>query len=242
MGGRNDASDIRSGGFVQGGMNEATLAGPNGIPAGALPRFTDQYLTRTIVSDPAMPVQHAAAASGEGQRLMTARDRKAEREVYEQHVDRVYRLALRMTGNAAMAEDLTQDTFVRVFDRMHQFRGDSGLGTWIHRVAVSVVLNAVKKRQVAASREITLETTAAAPGNSGAIDLDVRDRVRAAVAQLPDELRVVVLLYDVEGYTHNEIADMLGINAGACRMRLLRARQLLRAMLPLERQEWGQES
>jgi RNA polymerase sigma-70 factor (ECF subfamily) len=59
------------------------------------------------------------------------------------------------------------------------------------------------------------------------------------VARLPEELRVVVLLYDVEGYTHNEIADMMNISAGACRMRLLRARQILRTMLPLEREEWG---
>lgn len=138
-----------------------------------------------------------------------------------------------------MAEDLTQDVFVRAFDRMHQFRGDSGLGTWLHRVAISVILNGVKKRQITSARELPLEPTSPAPSNSGAIELDVRDRVRAAVAQLPEELRVVVLLYDVEGYTHNEIADMMEISAGACRMRLLRARQILRGLLPLEREEWG---
>lgn len=138
-----------------------------------------------------------------------------------------------------MAEDLTQDVFVRAFDRMHQFRGDSGLGTWLHRVAISVILNAVRKQQVTSAREIPLEVTEPAASNSGAIELDVRDRVRAAVASLPGDLRVVVLLYDVEGYTHNEIADMMGITAGACRMRLLRARQILRTLLPLEREEWG---
>ena len=82
--------------------------------------------------------------------------------------------------------------------------------------------------------ELNLDVTS----HSGAIDIDARDRVRAAVAQLPEELRVVVLLYDVEGYQHNEIADMMGITAGACRMRLLRAHQLLRSMLPLEHEEW----
>jgi RNA polymerase sigma-70 factor (ECF subfamily) len=178
----------------------------------------------------------AVSESSGRRRLATSRDRAFEREVYEHNVDRIYRLALRMTGDATTAEDLTQDVFVRVFDRVHQFRGESGLGTWVYRVAVSVILNAVKKRQ--ASREVTLESTAPAPGNSGAIELDARDRVRAAVAQLPEELRVVVLLYDVEGYTHNEIADMMGINSGASRMRLLRARQLLRTMLPLERDAW----
>lgn len=215
-------------------MNEATLA-PTSTPPFGYPRST-----RDSVSDSSIPAPSAAAGSaGAVRRATSARDRAFERDVYEQHVDRIYRLALRMTGHASMAEDLTQDVFVRAFDRMHQFRGDSGLGTWLHRVAISVILNAVKKRQVTSARELPLEPTAMAPSNSGAIELDVRDRVRAAVAQLPEELRVVVLLYDVEGYTHNEIADMMEISAGACRMRLLRARQILRSLLPLEREEWG---
>ena len=171
-----------------------------------------------------------------------ARDRDAERALYEQHVDRIYRLALRMTGNAELAEDLTQDVFMRAFDRLHQYRGDAGLGTWLHRVAISVILNAITKRRNAAAREVPLDPSAAAASRSGAIELDTRDRVRAAVAQLPEELRVVVLLYDVEGYQHNEIAGMMGITAGACRMRLLRAHQLLRSMLPLEHEEWGGRS
>ena len=170
---------------------------------------------------------------------VAARDRVAERALYEQHVDRIFRLALRMTGSAEMAEDLTQDVFMRAFERLHQFRGESGLGTWLHRVAITVILNAIAKRKAAAAREVPLESSVLAASRSGAIELDVRDRVRAAVAQLPEELRVVVLLYDVEGYQHNEIADMMGISAGACRMRLLRAHQLLRTMLPLEREEWG---
>ena len=143
-----------------------------------------------------------------------------------------------MTGNPALAEDLTQDVFVRAFDRLHQFRGNAQLGTWLHRVALSVILNAVKKQQVRAPRELPLLETSATT-TTGPIELDVRDRVRAAVAQLPEELRVVVLLFDVEGYTHNEVADMLDISPGACRMRLLRARQLLRSMLPIEQKEWG---
>jgi RNA polymerase sigma-70 factor (ECF subfamily) len=192
------------------------------------------------VADSSMPAQ-AAAAEGAGveRRAAGARGKAFERDVYEQHVDRIYRLALRMTGNASMAEDLTQDVFVRAFDRMHQFRGESGLGTWLHRVAISVILNAVRKQKVTAPRELPLDPTQRVTGSSGAIELDVRDRVRAAVGQLPEELRVVVLLYDVEGYTHNEIADMMGISAGACRMRLLRARQILRTLLPIEQKEWG---
>ena len=191
------------------------------------------------MSDSSLPAPSATAGSTGERRATKARQLAFEREIYEQHVDRIYRLALRMSGSVSMAEDLTQDVFVRAFDRMHQFRGDSGLGTWLHRVAISVILNAVRKQQVTSAREIPLEVTEPAASNSGAIELDVRDRVRAAVASLPGDLRVVVLLYDVEGYTHNEIADMMGITAGACRMRLLRARQILRTLLPLEREEWG---
>ena len=197
-----------------------------------------QFLTTDTVSDPAIPAAGGARESGEVRASARGRERTAEREIYEKHVDRVYRLALRMTSNPALAEDLTQDVFVRAFDRMHQYRGEAELGTWIHRVAISVILNAVKKRQSTRTRELPLTATVPAVSNSGAIGFDARERVRAAVSQLPDDLRVVVLLYDVEGYTHNEIADMMGINAGACRMRLLRARQLLRSMLPLEREMW----
>ena len=188
------------------------------------------------MSDSAIPAGDKAAS--EPAALPAAPDRAAERALYAQHVDRIYRLALRMTGNAQLAEDLTQDVFMRAFERLHQFRGESGLGTWLHRVAISVILNAITKRKNAAAREFPLDPSTAAASHSGAIDIDARDRVRAAVTQLPEELRVVVLLYDVEGYQHNEIADMMGITAGACRMRLLRAHQLLRSMLPLEHEEW----
>jgi RNA polymerase sigma-70 factor (ECF subfamily) len=193
---------------------------------------------RNGVSDPAIPAINTTSGATAALRW-SARDRAAERALYEQHVDRIFRLAVRMTGSAELAEDLTQDVFLRAFDRLHQFRGDAGLGTWLHRVAISVILNAIQKRKVAAAREVPLDATEPATGRSGAIELDVRDRVRAAVAQLPEELRVVVVLHDVEGYQHNEIADLMGISAGACRMRLLRAHQLLRTMLPLEREEWG---
>ena len=224
-------------------MSEATLAVPQANPAGTRPGFVTSllgspYITRGPVSEPAMPAPSATAETAATRTRSASRDQAFERQVYEQHVDRIHRLALRMTGNPAMADDLTQDIFIRAFERLHQFRGNSQLGTWLHRVALSVILTAVKKHQATAPRELPLLETSAAT-TTGPIELDVRDRVRAAVAQLPEELRVVVLLFDVEGYTHNEVADMLGISPGACRMRLLRARQLLRSMLPIEEKEWG---
>ena len=114
-------------------MNQATLAGAHSTPVGAsaglvAPLFGYPYLTRDPVTDPAVPAPSAARESGEVRGVAKSRDRGIEREIYEKHVDRVYRLALRMTDNATMAEDLTQDVFVRAFDRMHQFRGDAELG------------------------------------------------------------------------------------------------------------------
>ena len=223
-------------------MIQAALTGePHGLPSASHRLVARQGLPWTTtypVSDSAMPATNDAAST-QAALPAVARDRVAERALYEQHVDRIFRLALRMTGSTELAEDLTQDVFMRAFDRLHQFRGESGLGTWLHRVAITVILNAIAKRKAVAAREVPLEPSVLAASRSGAIELDVRDRVRAAVAQLPEELRVVVLLYDVEGYQHNEIADLMGISAGACRMRLLRAHQLLRTMLPLEREEWG---
>lgn len=161
-----------------------------------------------------------------------------ERDLYEQYVERIFRLAARMTGDRSLAEDLTQDIFLRAFGRLRQFRGDAAVGTWLHRVAISVILNAIRTRRRAEQREVTLESTPAIAVTTSGLEPDTRQRVRAAVAALPPELRIVVLLYDVEGYAHNEIASLLAISSGASRTRLMRARQLLRATLPLEAGDW----
>src|SRR5688500_12015564 len=99
-------------------MSEATLAD---LPA---PSMTPGFVTPSL--DHLLPPRRVVSESA------TPAPVKVERAVYNQHVDRIFRLALRMTGNTAMAEDLTQDVFLRVFERLHQFRGDSGLGTWVH--------------------------------------------------------------------------------------------------------------
>ena len=163
-------------------------------------------------------------------------DGDAQRAIYEQFADGVFRLAHRMTGNVAAAEDLTQDVFLRAFDRLKQFRGDARFSTWLHRLAVTVILNGTRQRGTE-RREITLETTVATTGETAKLEPDTRDRVRQAVAQLPSELRMVVLMYDVEGYSHDEIAELTSVSSGASRMRLLRARQLLRAALARDGEE-----
>ena len=162
----------------------------------------------------------------------------AQRAIYEHYADRIFRLAQRMTGNVAAAEDLTQDVFMRAFDRLGQFRGESRFGTWLHRLAVTVILNGTRGRGTE-HREITLDPALMKSGGHAALEPDAKDRVRQAVADLPAELRMVVLMYDVEGYTHDEIAELMGVSSGASRMRLLRARQMLRAALVQDGEELG---
>src|SRR4026207_2099202 len=152
-------------------MIQAAQTGQSyGSATGETPGPGFRWMTRNIVSDPAIPAPNDAASAQALPKV--GRDRAVDRALYEQHVDRVFRLALRMTGNAELAEDLTQEVFMRAFDRLHQYRGESGLGTWLHRVAISVILNAIKKRRVDSAREVPLDATAPAPSRSGAIELD----------------------------------------------------------------------
>jgi RNA polymerase sigma-70 factor, ECF subfamily len=166
-------------------------------------------------------------------------DEAARRQVFDAHVDRVFRLAFRMTGDAYFAEDITQDVFVRVFDRLSQFRGDAPFGAWLHRVATTTILNALRKSRARSLRETSLDEARYAATRTGGIEPDMRDRVRAALASLPEGLRLVVIMFDVEGYSHDEIAEVLGITSGASRVRLSRARDSLRAVLAMDAEEWS---
>lgn len=155
-------------------------------------------------------------------------DRAAERELYDLHVDRVFRLAYRMTGDELMAEDYTQETFIRVFDKLDSFEGRSALSTWIHSVAVSVILSGLRKIKRLRNREAEMnEVTERTAGGAGT-DVEMRIRLHQAIDALPDELRMTFIMYDIEGYKHQEIADIFGAPEGTIKSRLSRARQALR--------------
>ena len=168
-----------------------------------------------------------------------AGDDVARRELFEVHVDRVFGLAYRMIGDTPAAEDVTQEIFARAFDRLHQFRGDAPFGAWLHRVAVSTILNALRKNTAIRTREASLEEARYAAAPSASLEPDLRDRVRAALRALPAALRMVVIMFDIEGYSHDEIAESLGITSGASRVRLSRARETLRASLAADAEEWS---
>ena len=164
-------------------------------------------------------------------------DPVAERALYEQHVDRVYRLAYRLAGNDDLAQDFTQDTFVRAFQRLPEFRGDSAFSTWLHSIAVSVSLNGLRKVARLRTREADLTEATSVPVPRTA-EPDLKVRMARAIDALPDGYRTVFVMHDIEGYTHEEIGAALGIEAGTSKAQLSRARAKLRQALADFAGEW----
>ncbi|MHB1327533.1 MAG: RNA polymerase sigma factor [Gemmatimonadales bacterium] len=160
-----------------------------------------------------------------------AGDPLAERELYDRHVDRVYRLAFRLTGDSELAADCTQEAFIRIFDRLATFRGEAALSTWITSVAYSVIYNALRKTKRMRENSVDLDLieipVAALPNG----EPDLRTSIDRAVAGLPEGYRTVFVMHDVEGYTHGEIASSLGIQEGTSKAQLSRARSKLRQAL-----------
>jgi RNA polymerase sigma-70 factor (ECF subfamily) len=164
-----------------------------------------------------------------------AGDRAAFERLYRTHVDRVFSLCARMVADRARAEELTQDVFVRAWEKLHLFRGDSAFSTWLHRLAVNVVLNDRKKRARRHARfEEEDETLGmdvhAGPERPTVQPGDMLD-LEHAMTRLPPGARRVFTLHDIEGYKHEEIAELLGVTTGATKAQLHRARLLLRREL-----------
>ena len=155
----------------------------------------------------------------------------AERELYDSHVDRVYRLVHRMTGDDELAREFTQDTFIRVFERLKDFRGDSALSTWIHSVAVSVTLNGLRKVKRIRTREVELDPAFEPVGVMEAVEPRMSRRIWKAIDSLSERYRVVFIMHDVEGFTHEEIGAQLRCDTGTSKSQLFRARRALRRML-----------
>ncbi len=193
----------------------------------------------------AWPREDARAAAAEASELdyrlaqrVAAGDILAFEEFYERYHRRVYALCLRMTGNTAEAEDLTQEVFIHVYRKIGSFRGDSSLMTWLHRVTVNRTLMHFRKSAV--RRERTTEDGAtpepeARPsaflGHAPDVDRLVLEK---AVTQLAPGYRAVFILHDVEGYEHSEIARALGISTGTSKSQLHKARLRLRQFIGQE--------
>ena len=146
-------------------------------------------------------------------------------------MDRVYRLVYRMAGDDDLARDFTQDTFIRAFERLHEFRGDAQFSTWLHPIAVRVALNGLRKVKRLRQREADLDEGLEVAGAARVAEPDLKRRLAAAIEALPEGYRTVFLMHDVEGYTHEEIGAALDVETGTSKAQLSRARARLRASL-----------
>lgn len=180
-----------------------------------------------------MPESEAILAAQNG-------DAAAFQRLYELHSRRVYSVCLRMVANPVEAEDLTQEAFLQLFRKIHTFRGESGFSTWLHRLTVNIVLMRFRKRKRAElsldeARE-TAEENPRMPFDPGAEYLCLSgliDRINLsrAVEQLPLGYKQMFVLHDVQGYEHNEIAEILGCSIGNSKSQLHKARLRLRQLL-----------
>ena len=178
-------------------------------------------------------------------------DAEAFETLYDLHRRRVYSLCLRMTANTAEAKDLTQEAFLQLFRKIGTFRGESAFSTWLHRMAVNVVLMRLRKKGLPlVPLEDTVETEEEGPKKelgapdavlAGSVD---RMELQRAVEALPPGYRSIFVLHDVEGYEHNEIANLVGCSIGNSKSQLHKARMKLRELLKTSRAEkamkpWG---
>ena len=157
-------------------------------------------------------------------------DSSAFERLYRTHVNRIHNLTRRMLGSHE-ADEVTQDIFVRTWQKLGQFRGDAAFSTWLHRLAVNVVFNEQRttsrreRRVTPAADPAVLEQNPRGPLEVSSIDLE------RAIAELPDGAREVFVLFDIEGYGHGEIAELTGIAEGTSKAQLFRARRLLQEKL-----------
>ena len=155
-------------------------------------------------------------------------DKSAFEQLYRLNVGRVYALCLRMAGDPVRAEELTQDVFVRAWEKMNTFRGDAAFASWLHRITLNIVYQRQRseRRRVARRERIAGSSGPSNPRDSAsAVDLE------RAIRRLPPGARSAFVLHDLEGYRHEEIAAMTGLAVGTLKSQLHRARRLLREAL-----------
>lgn len=186
---------------------------------------------RTLMAEPRLDDRRLLERARAG-------DPAAERALYEAHVERVYRLAYRLAGDDALAQDFTQETFIRAFQRLGEFRGEAAIGTWLHTICVSVALNGLRSVKRLRARHVELDDALEVGHPARAAEPDLRERLARAIDALPDGYRTVFVMHDVEGYTHEEIGHALGVQPGTSKAQLFRARAKLREALADFAGEW----
>jgi RNA polymerase sigma-70 factor, ECF subfamily len=161
-------------------------------------------------------------------------DPRAIRELYERYAPRVFAVVRRLAGDDALAEDWAQEAWIRALRALPGFRGEARFSTWLHRIAVNSALHGRRSHERRAGREAVLHDVVAARAIGG---VELKLTLQRALDRLPERMRQVLVLHDVEGYTHEEIAGMLNVTAGTSKSQLFKARAKMREMLRPSRQE-----
>ncbi len=164
-------------------------------------------------------------------RRAQAGDASAFEQLYRDNVNRVYALSLRMCADPVDADDLTQDVFVRAWRKLSTFRGDSAFSTWLHRLAVNVIIQSMRSRKRRLDRVMPVDDPAAFDTGREDAPVEPIADLERALRTLPPGARLVYLLHDVEGYRHEEIAEVTGTAVGTSKAQLHRARKLLRKVM-----------
>lgn len=168
-------------------------------------------------------------------------EQRAMRELYRRYSPRVYAIVKRLAGDDALAEDWAQEAWVRIFRALGTFRGDSRFTTWLHRIAVNSALHGKRWRDRRTIREAPLDDTIA--GRTHTDDVLLRMKLEKTLNTLPERMRQVLVLHDIEGFTHEEIAEFLGVTAGTSKSQLFKARARMRELLrPALTRAYGEEA
>lgn len=158
-------------------------------------------------------------------------ERSAQDALYDKYAGGVYRLAFRMSNDADLASDLTQETFIRAFNSLSGFRHEATLSTWLHRIALSVILGSLRTLKRREARRAPIELADSVGTEDRHADEPLRESLYAAIDALPKGYRTVFIMYEIEGYSHPEIASALGVSVSTSQGQLFRARARLRETL-----------
>ena len=235
----NSASNLRRIGAAL-GLKSVGLKGRSLPKAQRLLRKEKRANVIEHTSGELKPHKPGSSASSEAIRLAQQGDSGAFETIYRQHSRRVYALCLRMLRDPTEAEDLVQDVFVLLFRKIHTFRGESAFSTWLHRLAVNLVLMRLRKKS---PPTVSIEATADLDdeANSPSIDIGAPDlllegsvdrvSLERCIGQLPAGYRAIFVLHDIQGYQHKEIAEIVGRSVGDSKSQLHKARMRLRELL-----------
>ncbi|WP_422081140.1 RNA polymerase sigma factor [Ulvibacterium sp.] len=168
-----------------------------------------------------------------------ANDRKAQLQLYNQYCSGMFYVAMRFVKNTDDAEDITQESFIKAFQKIHQFKGDVSFGAWLKRIVINKSIDFLKAKK---ERLVPLDESymQVVEDDDWTVEEGISlEEVRLAMEQLPEKYRCVVMMFLLEGYDHREIANVLGLSETACRTRLLRGKGFLKELLKKKRYGTG---